>query len=348
MVITKASAQCAPLAIRSNMRPLEKVLKTLAVVLLAGAGIQVGCSPHDSAPSAQNPVRPAAPPYKFVVISHATAVPFFVPVRKGVEEAGKLLGVDASFTGPADFNLARQIEFIKAAIAAKVDGIGTTMPNPEAFNDVVAEAAQKGIPVIALNADAPGSKRLAYIGQGNYEAGRSMGKEITRLLPSGGEVLLCAHTAGAFNLEERLRGVREVLQQAGNFKVQVLATSTDLVKANSLIGSYFQGHPETKGFFGVDDITGSAIAQVIEREGLKGKVFGGAFDLVPDVMNAIKAGTMQFTIDQQPYLQGFNTVMQLYLLKKYQLAPTDVNTGVAPITAANVEKVMKLAEQGYR
>jgi simple sugar transport system substrate-binding protein len=175
-----------------------------------------------------------------------------------------------------------------------------------------------------------------------------MGKEIAKLLPAGGDILLCTHTAGAFNLEERLRGAREVLQQAGNFKVQVLATTTDLVKANSLIASYFQGHPETKGFFGVDDITGSAIAQVIEREGLKNKVFGGAFDLVPDVMNAIKAGTMQFTIDQQPYLQGFNTVMQLYLLKKYQLAPTDVNTGVAPITAANVEKVIKLAEQGYR
>jgi len=282
------------------------------------------------------------------VVSHATAVPFFVPVRKGVEEAGKLLGVDASFTGPADFNVARQIEFIKAAIAARVDGIGTTMPNPDAFNDVVAEAAQNGIPVIALNADAPGSKRLAYIGQGNYEAGRSMGKEIVGLLPAGGNVLLCAHTAGAFNLEERLRGVQEVLQKAGNFRVQVLPTTTDLVKANSLIASYFQGHPDTRGFFGVDDITGSAIAQVIERENLKGKVLGGAFDLVPDVMNAIKAGTMQFTIDQQPYLQGFNTVMQLYLLKKYQLAPTDVNTGVAPITAANVEKVMKLAEEGYR
>jgi len=65
-------------------------------------------------------------------------------------------------------------------------------------------------------------------------------------------------------------------------------------------------------------------------------------------MTAIKKGVMQFTIDQQPYLQGFQTVMQLYLLKKYQLAPTDVNTGVAPITAENVEKVMQLAEQGYR
>ena len=191
-------------------------------------------------------------------------------------------------------------------------------------------------------------KRLAYIGQGNYEAGRAMGREIRKLLPDGGEVLLTTHTAGAYNLEERLRGAREVLQEGGKYRVQVLVGTTDMVKANSLISSYFQGHPETKGFFAVDDITGSAIAQLIEREGLKGKVLGGAFDLVPDVVNAIKAGTMQFTINQQPYLQGFNAVMQLYLLKKYQLAPADVNTGVAPVTAENVDKVMKLAEQGYR
>jgi simple sugar transport system substrate-binding protein len=319
--------------------------RIIAAVLLLSAGLQTGCSHHEAS---QNSTQPAKPSFKFVVVSHATAVPFFVPVRRGVEEAGRMLGVDATFTGPADFNVARQIEFIKAAIAAGADGIGTTLPDPEAFNDVVAEAAQKGIPVIALNADAPKSKRLAYIGQGNYEAGRSMGKEIMKLLPEGGEILLTTHTAGAYNLEERLRGAREALQQGAKYKVQVLVGTTDMVKANSLISSYFQAHPDTKGFFAVDDITGSAIAQLIEREGLRGKVRAGAFDLVPDVMNAIKAGTMQFTIDQQPYLQGFDTVMQLYLLKKYQLAPADVNTGVAPITAANIDKVMKLAEQGYR
>lgn len=318
------------------------------LALLLSASLLAGCSRQAPDSSPQSSGQPAKPSLKFVVVSHATAVPFFVPVRKGVEEAGRLLGVDASFTGPPDFNVARQIEFIKAAIAAGADGIGTTMPDPEAFNDVVAEALQKGIPVIALNADAPKSKRLAYIGQGNYEAGRSMGKEIVKRLPGGGDIVLTTHTAGAYNLEERLRGAREVLQEGGKYKVQVLVGTTDMVKANSLISSYLQGHPDTKGFFAVDDITGSAIAQLIEREGLKGKLVAGAFDLVPDVMNGIKAGTMQFTIDQQPYLQGFNTVMQLYLLKKYQLAPADVNTGVAPVTSANVEKVMTLAEQGYR
>jgi simple sugar transport system substrate-binding protein len=287
--------------------------------------------------------------YKFVVITHATAVPFFVPVRKGVEEAGKLVGADVAYTGPAGFDIQKQIDSIKSAIAQNVDGIATTMPDPTAFNDVVKEAMGRGIPVIALNADAPASGRLAYIGQGNYEAGVSMGQQILQVVPGGGHLLLCMHTAGAENLEARIKGIRDVLdKQGGKYSYRVVATGTDMVRAVGLISSAFQADPGIKGMFGVEDVTGSAIAQIIDRDDLKGKVAGGSFDLVADVLNAIEKGEMQFTIDQQPYLQGFQSVMELYLLKRYNLTPTDINTGVAPVTQENVAKVKELAAQGYR
>ncbi len=287
--------------------------------------------------------------YKFVVITHATAVPFFVPVRKGAEEAGQDLGCDVVYTGPSGFDIQKQIDYIKSAIAQKVDGIATTMPDTSAFNDVVKEAMSKGIPVIALNADAPASGRLAYVGQGNYEAGQSMGRQVVKLLPAGGDVLLCIHTAGAENLEARIKGVKDVLDaQGGKFKYRVVATGTDMVKAVSLIGSAYQANPAIKGMFGVEDVTGSAIAQIIERDRLKGKVVGGGFDLVADVLAGITKGTMSFTIDQQPYLQGYQSVVELYLLKKYSLTPCDINTGIAPVTAENVKAVMDLAAKGYR
>src|SRR5215472_5013846 len=106
------------LANQVTMRTADKFLSSLSIALLTGAVGLTGCSPRepDSA-SAHDSPAPAKPSYRFVVVSHATAVPFFVPVRKGVEEAAKLLGVEASFTGPADVNVARQIEAIKAAIA---------------------------------------------------------------------------------------------------------------------------------------------------------------------------------------------------------------------------------------
>ena len=287
--------------------------------------------------------------YKFVVITHATAVPFFVPVRKGAEDAGKLIGADVVYTGPTGFDIQQQVEFVKSAIAQKVDGIAMTMPDANAFNAVVKEAMSKGIPVIAINADAPESGRLAYIGQGNYEAGSSMGMQIVKLLTNGGDVLLTMHNAGAEKLEDRIRGIKDVLDaQGGKFKYRVVATGTDMVRAVSLISSALQANPNIKGMFGVEEVTGSAIAQIIERDRLKGKVMAGGFDLVTDELVAIQKGNMQFTIDQQPYLQGFQGVMELYLLKKFNLTPCDINTGIAPVTAENVNEVMKLAAEGYR
>jgi simple sugar transport system substrate-binding protein len=290
----------------------------------------------------------AARKFKFVVITHATAVPFFVPVRKGAEDAGRLVGADVVYTGPAGFDIQKQVEFMKSAIAQKVDGIACTLPDPTAFNDVVKEAMSKGIPVIAINADAPASGRLAYIGQGNYEAGRSMGEQAVKLLPNGGSVILGIHTAGAENLEARIKGVKDVLDAKGGFKYRVVATGTDLVKAEGLLASALQADPSVKGMFGVEDITGIAIGNIIERQKLKGKVFGGGFDLVEQELNHIENGVMQFTIDQQPYLQGFQGVMELWLAKMYSISPCDINTGIAPVTVENVKAVKDLAKKGYR
>lgn len=290
----------------------------------------------------------AAKKFKFVVITHATAVPFFVPVRKGAEDAGRLVGADVVYTGPSGFDIQKQIEFMKSAIAEKVDGIACTLPDPTAFNDVVAEAMSKGIPVIAINADAPKSARLAYIGQGNYDAGRSMGMQIVKLLPKGGDVLLTIHTAGASPLEARISGIKDVLNAAGGFKYRVVATGTDLVKAESMIAAALQANPNIKGMFGVEDVTGIAIGHIIERQKLKGKVFGAGFDLVTEELDAIEAGNMQFTIDQQPYLQGFQGVMELYLNKMYNITPCDINTGIAPVTSETVTAVKALAAKGYR
>jgi simple sugar transport system substrate-binding protein len=290
----------------------------------------------------------AARKFKFVVITHATAVPFFVPVRKGAEDAGKLVGADVVYTGPAGFDIQKQVEFMKSAIAQRVDGIACTLPDPTAFNDVVAEAMSKGIPVIAINADAPASGRLAYIGQGNYEAGRSMGEQAVKLLPNGGSVILGIHTAGAENLEARIKGVKDVLDAKGGFKYRVVATGTDITRAESLLASALQADPSVKGMFGVEDITGIAIGNIIERQKLKGKVFGGGFDLVEQELNHIENGVMQFTIDQQPYLQGFQGVMELWLNRMYSISPCDINTGIAPVTAENVKAVKDLAKKGYR
>ena len=287
------------------------------------------------------------PKYKFAVITHSTAVWFFAPVRKGAEDAGQVLGVEVTYTGPPDFNIQKQIDFIKSAIAQNVDGIATTMPDPTAFNDVVKEAMDRGIPVIAVNADAPASGRLAYVGQNSYEAGVFMGEEIFKVL-RGGHVLLCVRAAGMANMEARIKGVEETLDRRGQYSYRVVVTGTDRVQAVSLITSALHEDPSVKGMFGIEEIAGSAIVQIIHRDHLKGKVAAGSFDLVADILDAIENGELQFTVAQQPYVQGFQSVINLYLLKRYNLTPSDVNTGTVSVTWENVATVKEQVAQGYR
>jgi simple sugar transport system substrate-binding protein len=66
---------------------------------------------------------------------------------------------------------------------------------------------------------------------------------------------------------------------------------------------------------------------------------GGGYDLLPITLQLIKSGDMNFTIDQQPYLQGFQPVIQLFLYKVSGglIQPSNTNTGLLFVTKENVD-----------
>lgn len=282
------------------------------------------------------------------VVSHFAHVPAWVPVQKGIDDAAEKLGIEVQVSGPTDFSLSNQVTTIQGKIAARVDGIVTTLPDPQAFNDVVEEATGMGIPVISMNADAPESKRLAYIGQSNYNAGYQVGKELVRRTPEGGKVMIGLHSLGASNLEERVKGIKTALDEHGKHKYQIVETTMDMVRASGLIGAWYHANPDAIAMLGVEEVSGTAINSLIEREELQDKVIGASFDLVEDVVNGIKEGTMKYTVDQQLYQQGYLPIVQMYLKIKYDINPSDIDTGATIISMENIERVAKLASLDYR
>jgi len=285
---------------------------------------------------------------RFRLIAQSTSVAFWVPVKKGMEDAAKQLGVEARFMGPLGFNISEQRKIIEDAIAAGVDGIATTLGDPTAFDEVVQEALDKGIPVICFNTDDPtDNARMCFIGQDLVEAGRIWARKIVELVGNQGKVLLLTEAPGQTSLEARLRGAKEILDKT-DIKYEILDSTTDRVKAMGVIESYYLANPDLDGIFSVDTTGTPAAAQFIQREGLKGKVVCGGFDLTPVTLEAIKNGYCEFTIDQQPYLQGYLPVHQLYLYVKYGIQPFDANTGASIVDRSNVGSVMELAKKGYR
>jgi simple sugar transport system substrate-binding protein len=267
--------------------------------------------------------------YKFTFVNHVTTNTFFTPTQNGAADACKLLGCSYQWTGSATSNVAEMVNAVNTAITGGVDGIAVALIDPTAFNAPVASALSKGIPVVAYNADAPKNPRLAYIGQDLLKSGQQMGQHILSLVGSG-DVWIFIDTPGSANLQPRVDGALQTLK-GSPVTAHVVATGAAQSQQLSVIDSYIVGHPSYKGFFAVGGDTTAATAQTIQKHGLAAKgVKGGGYDLTPVTEQLLAANQIQFTIDQQPYLQGFIPILELYLDQVSQklVGIADVDTGL--------------------
>jgi simple sugar transport system substrate-binding protein len=268
---------------------------------------------------------------KFTFVNHVTTNPFFVPTRYGAEDAGKLLGCSYQWTGSESSNVNEMVNAFNSAVSSKVDGIAVALVDLKAFNGPIQKALDADIPVVGYNADAPDSGRLAYIGQDLFVSGQEMGKRIVDLVGDGDVVLFIA-TPGSLNIQPRIDGAIDSIKKSGNaITHHTVATGAAVPKELSTIDAYWLGHKDTKGMFAVDAGSTQGVAQVIQKYKLRDQgVKGGGYDLLDPTMKLLEAGQIDFTIDQQPYLQGFLPVLQLFMYKASQTLTglSDVNTGL--------------------
>ena len=282
---------------------------------------------------------PQHPKWKLVFVNHVTTNPFFVPTQYGIQDACALLGCDYQWTGSQTSNAAEMVNAMNAAVAGKADAIATCIVDPVAFNRPIQRAMEAGIPVFAYNADSPKAGRLAYIGQDLYAAGVSMGERIVSLVDSG-KVALFIATPGQLNIQPRIDGAQDAIKKSGKqIAIDVIATGPTVDQELSVIKAYAIGHQDIKGMFAVDAGSTQGVSQVMKDNNLPAKgVKGGGFDLLPITEQNIKAGFLDFTIDQQPYLQGFYTAMEMFvfLASGGLSGPAEINTGLKFVTKDNV------------
>src|SRR4051812_3085829 len=268
---------------------------------------------------------------KFVFVNHVTTNPFFVPTKYGAEDACKLLGCSYQWTGSENSNVNEMVNATNSAITGGADGIALALVDEKAFNPATDAALKAKIPVVSYNADSATNKRLAYIGQDLFVSGQEMGKRIIDLVPSG-DVALFIATPGSANIQPRIDGALDTLKKTGkSITPHTVATGAAVPAELSTIDAYVSGHPDTKGLFAVDAGSTQSIAQTIQKHNLRSKgVKGGGYDLTPVTQKLLADGFIDFTIDQQPSLQGFLPVLQLFMYKQSGslTGPADVNTGL--------------------
>jgi simple sugar transport system substrate-binding protein len=308
-------------------------------LVAAAAGI---AAMSKSAQAASGGAFPAHKRWKLVFVNHVTTNPFFVATQYGIADACSYFGCSYQWTGSETAVVGEMVNATNTAVDGGADAIAVAIVDPVAFNAPVANAMQAGIPVFAYNADAPansGNQRLAYIGQDLYKSGYEMGNRIVELVGSGHVGLFIA-TPGQLNIQPRIDGAIAAIKASGKpITYDSIASGATIDEELPKVKAYYLGNPTVKGLFAVDAGSTQSVGQVMQEFGLKAKgVSGGGFDLVPRTLECINSGDLDFSIDQQPYLQGFYTVMEMvmFLVSGGLVGPSNINTGLKFVTKDSV------------
>ncbi|HEY1919969.1 MAG TPA: substrate-binding domain-containing protein [Streptosporangiaceae bacterium] len=296
---------------------------------------------------------PKTPAWQFWFVNHVTTNLFFVPTQFGLKDAAALLGLPTPKWGGSDNSIpSAMVSYMQTAIAAKADGIATTVinssPSDTTFQTPVASAMNAGIPVVSYNADGPilkgvatpGTNRLCYVGQALYLSGQQMGKRIMSLCKPGHVVIFIA-TPGSANIQPRYDGAASVLTPAG-YTVHMQPTGASTSDEGTAEKAYLLGaKSDLVGAFAVDAGSTELLGPQLTSLGMK--IPAGGFDLTPGTLTAIQGGQLNFTINQDPYLQGFLPVIYLYMfnLTGGLVLPPDTDTGLSFVTKSNVTPYLK-------
>lgn len=328
--------------------------RTMMVVVLAAVGLTLsGCvkssdsSNATSAPATSGSVDAApAAGGNYVLIRHGLpSDSFWQPVQKGFEEAGKTYGAKTTFqaTGnsPAD-----EAKAIDQAIAQKVNGIAVTLADAGAEGPAIKRAIEAGIPVVTLNSGSDDWQKvgaLAHVGQDETIAGEGAGTKFKEL---GAKKLLCIlHQQGNLGLEARCNGAKSTF--GGDVKTQYVPGTADGPGTESAIKATLQTDSSIDAVLTLDPDISALAASAIKDSGSKAKL--ATFDLSKNVLTAIKAGTIAFAVNQQPYLQGALPLSFLVMYNQSGLMPGGgkaVLTGPSFVESANVDKISACVQAG--
>lgn len=296
----------------------------------------------------------------FSMVSHGgVGNPFWIVVIKGMEDACTLLEADCAWLADPVDNVDDMAGYWDDALARDNDGVGTTVPNPEVIRDGVNRAAEAGIPVIVFNTADPNAgtpdslPTLFYIGANEFLGGRSNAQAVLAAADAAGATItrgVCPiQEVGHSGLEARCAGVQSVFDEAG-IPLDGLTINNDVTESAGILADYFSANDDANAAFMLGPNPSSSLNLYIQENGVAaGDIFATTHDTSSEIYEMIQEGFLIQAIDQQPYLQGFETIMWLYLNSQFALAPGgDILTGPGVIDGSNVDAIVELTAAGYR
>jgi len=311
----------------------------------------------------------------FVLISHAPdSDSWWNTIKNAIKQADEDFNVETDYRNPPNGDIADMARLIEQAAARNYDGVIVTIADFDVLKNSISKVTEKHIPLVTINSGTEEQSAklgaIMHVGQPEYTAGKAAGEKAKA---AGVKSFLCVnHYATNPASFERCRGFADAI--GVDFKTSTLDAGQDPTGVQSKVSAYLRNHPNTQAVLTLGPLSAGPTIKALQQMGLAGKIWFATFDFDDDIAKGIQDGTIQFAIDQQPYLQGYIPVAVLAIVKKehttdpvkirqilqanpkfqqrlatYGLAPSygprNIGSGPGFITKENVDKVIKYAGQ---
>lgn len=308
----------------------EKTAVAAGDAAAAGAGVQAG--------------------KKVVFVVHDKN-PFFAPVQAGFEDFGKAMGWETQFVGPPQQDVQATVDMQTNAINGKPDGLVLTRIDEKAFDANIQRALDDGIPVVLSNVAGVDYEkfRVGFVGQSFVGAGKVAGNLIAEHAvkhtgQKDGVIIVGNFGPGNSALEERAEGIHLGVEEYNkangtNFTTEVLVTSTDETKAVGAIDARYRKEPVVG--WAMTAFDHQFVATWAKNNNLEGKFAVGGFDLTEPVLADIKAGSIDFSLGQNPYAQGWMAAAMIGEAIGAGFPGSNVDTGAEIVDATNIDTIME-------
>jgi ribose transport system substrate-binding protein len=315
---------------------------SLVAAILAACALAVAAC-HRAATPASGAAAPARTE-RYATVVFLSGSEFFNWAYAGMRDAARMLGphVQVELRGPAEWDASLEARTLEELTARRIDGVAITAAEANAVVPAIDKAIATGISVITFDSDSPGSKRLAFVGTNNYNAGWAAGKAMAEWLGGTGEVGISTFP-GPDHLKKRLDGFTAGLARFGpGIKIAAIVNDEgDVAKAETQVTAMLQANPGIKGIFCAHGNPGPGAAAAVRNLGLKGKVQILAFDFGTPVIELIQSGEIKGTVGQNPYLMGYMSMLLAYSARHpaeaalvragFGPVPDNIDTGVTAL-----------------
>jgi ribose transport system substrate-binding protein len=290
------------------------------------------------------PSAKATPARKIALVMKTLTNPFFVEMEKGARKAEQELGVELIVkTGASETSVEQQIAIIAEMTAQKVKAIVIAPADSAKLIPVLKRAQDAGIAIVNIDnrifpdiAKKAGLVNVPFISVDNVKGAYLSAKYVSDKIKKSTQAAIIEGIRGAKNAEDRKQGALKAFKENPNITVVAMETANwKIDEGNAVAAEIFKSHPNIGIIFCANDMMAFGVLRYIEKSG-KNNVLVAAYDALGEALEAIRAGGLQATVDQQAALQGYMGVKTaVQLLDKQEVKP-EVIIDVKLVTRENL------------